>query len=256
MAPQTQMHDNIVSLASFNETVKLNVGGKKYETSWAVISSVEKLSTLAYERWVEDPEDEIFVDRDGIRFRYCLDYFRDGKVVIPRSETKESILNDLEYYGVASPDTGAIQYAEDFDSEEKNLPFAATHDLTQAMNCIFDKLEKLDNEIKRRSSKHASLVFVEAVVKHLFGPTVENSFAETRTLVISSRSSTNINTLFNQAKKVHDGMARAEAPSPSKADLVEDFYSHAGLKFVSIDKGMERSRQRYDTAFTIKFEKE
>jgi len=252
MAPQTQMHDDIFSLASNNETVKLNVGGKRYETSWAVISSVEKLSALAYERWVEDPEDEIFVDRDGIRFRYCLDYFRDGKVVIPRSETRESILNDLKYFGVASPDTDAIQYAEDFDdgSEEKKLPFTdtqATHDLTQAMNCIFDNFEELDNEIERRSSKQASLVFVQAVVAHLLNPAEGPSFAATRTLIISSS-----NKFYNQARKVYDQMTSAKAPSPSKADLIKDFYIYAGLKLESISYGITTGNY----PIVIKFKKE
>mmetsp|Transcript_15380 Transcript_15380/g.33229 ORF Transcript_15380/g.33229 Transcript_15380/m.33229 type:complete len:250 (+) Transcript_15380:514-1263(+) len=249
MAPQTQMHDDIVSLASNNETVKLNVGGKKYETSWAVISSVEKLSALAYERWVEDPEDEIFVDRDGIRFRYCLDYFRDGKVVIPRSETRESILNDLKYFGVASPDTDAIQYAEDFDdgSKENNLPLKDNPPATQAIKFIFN----LDNEVNRCSSKHSSLVFVQAVVKYLLSSTKENSFTETRTLTLSNFGSTANATLYAQAAKVHNEMNGAK--TPTKEDLIEDFYSHAGLKFVSIHCGVDGQGS---CSYVIKFEKE
>lgn len=74
MAPQTL--EEILSLPDGNQLVKLNVGGTRYEAPWTLISSSPKLSTLEYERWVEDPEAEIFVDCNGTRFEYCLDYLR------------------------------------------------------------------------------------------------------------------------------------------------------------------------------------
>jgi hypothetical protein len=38
------------------------------------------LARMASKTWQTDPEAAMFVDRDGERFRYILDYMRDGKV--------------------------------------------------------------------------------------------------------------------------------------------------------------------------------
>jgi len=52
----------------------------------------------------------IFVDRDGDRFRYVLDYMRDGqKVNLPiLTVAKEGFLKDLEYYGFENVNADTI----------------------------------------------------------------------------------------------------------------------------------------------------
>ena len=104
MSPQTQMPEDLLSLAESTQTVKLNVGGAKYETTWELLSALPKIATIAYERWIEDAEAEIFIDRDGSRFAYCLDYARDGKAHLPPMISKDALKGDLEFYGVEEID--------------------------------------------------------------------------------------------------------------------------------------------------------
>ncbi len=59
------------------------------------------LAKSASEQWQEDPESEIFIERDGARFRYILDYMRDEKLTLPLTEARETIIAELEYYGIA-----------------------------------------------------------------------------------------------------------------------------------------------------------
>ena len=98
------MPEDLLSLAESTQTVKLNVGGAKYETTWELLSALPKIATIAYERWIEDAEAEIFIDRDGSRFAYCLDYARDGKAHLPPMISKDALKGDLEFYGVEEID--------------------------------------------------------------------------------------------------------------------------------------------------------
>ena len=58
------------------------------------------LARKATEQRQEAPASEIFIKRDGLRFRYVLDYMTDDKVVLPLTESKEIILAELECYGI------------------------------------------------------------------------------------------------------------------------------------------------------------
>ena len=42
----------------------------------------------------------IFIDRDGLRFRYVLDYLRDHEINLPMTESREAMHKELEYYGL------------------------------------------------------------------------------------------------------------------------------------------------------------
>ena len=106
------MLDDSLILAGIDQRVKLNVGGVEYETTMEHISLLPKLFKIANERWLLDPESkigEIFVDRNGLRFAYCLDYVRDGEVAIPSSITVESLVRDLKYYEVSDISANSIK---------------------------------------------------------------------------------------------------------------------------------------------------
>jgi hypothetical protein len=60
------------------------------------------LAKSASDQWQEDPESEIFIERDGARFRFVMDYLRDGNVTLPITETKEAFVAELEYYNIAT----------------------------------------------------------------------------------------------------------------------------------------------------------
>ena len=95
-------------------TVTFNVGGKKYEVSRSLIGRFPNtiLARMTSELWlgsVEAKDKPIFIERDGDRFRYCLDYMRDGWVSVPITISKDGIVKDLEYYGFEGVDPAAIE---------------------------------------------------------------------------------------------------------------------------------------------------
>jgi len=89
-------------------TVLFNVGGQQYRISQSLLDTQPKCmpTRSASEHWHSDDSSEIYIDRNGSRFQYVLDYLRDGRVVLPISECKEAIISELEYY--------SIDYDEDY----------------------------------------------------------------------------------------------------------------------------------------------
>jgi hypothetical protein len=66
-----------------DKTVKFNIGGLIHEVSQSVLDMHpdSMLAKSASELWKK--ESDIFIERDGARFRFVLDYMRDGKVNSP-----------------------------------------------------------------------------------------------------------------------------------------------------------------------------
>jgi hypothetical protein len=93
-----------------SSTVKLNVGGRHYEVSRSLIERFPEtmLARMASETWQKDPEATLFIDENGDRFQYCLDYMRRNEVWIPLSVPKEALLQDLDYYGFENVDPAKI----------------------------------------------------------------------------------------------------------------------------------------------------
>lgn len=115
-----------------SKIVKLNVGGKHYEVSRNLIvkdgnSTTTMLSCLISETWHRDPEAEVFIDRDGERFSYVLDYLRHGEVVLPNNVSSAELFKDLDFYGIV-PREGTIRKE----------------------NCVFKELEALKNDVKEK----------------------------------------------------------------------------------------------------------
>jgi len=84
------------------KVVKFNVGGQPFTVSRSLLEMHPDtmLAKSASEKWQDDPESKIFIERDGELFRHVLSYLRDGKVKLPLTVTKEGFLAELQYYGV------------------------------------------------------------------------------------------------------------------------------------------------------------
>lgn len=92
MAAETEAQPRIT-------TVRLNVGGQRYEVSRELLMRDDTmLSRLVSDMWLHDPEEEIFIDRDGTHFRYVLEYLTYGEVNLPLDVSKDSFLMDLDFY--------------------------------------------------------------------------------------------------------------------------------------------------------------
>lgn len=99
--------------------VAFDVGGRIYKVSRSLLEAnpTTMLCRISSETWQRDPNGTIFIERDNERFRYCLDYLRDGCVEIPMTVSKGALLKDLEYFG--------IEYNSDFvqrEGGEERLP--------------------------------------------------------------------------------------------------------------------------------------
>jgi hypothetical protein len=82
-------------------TVKFNVGGCHYDVSRPLIEKFPStmLARMVSETWQKDREATLFIERNGERFQYCLDYMRDGEVWLPLNAPKQGVLLDLDYFG-------------------------------------------------------------------------------------------------------------------------------------------------------------
>lgn len=86
-------------------TITFNAGGTHYEVSRSLIEKYPQsmLARLISDTWQSDKQDKdapIFLDCDGERFRYVLDYMRYEKVHLPLSVCKATILQDLDYFNI------------------------------------------------------------------------------------------------------------------------------------------------------------
>jgi hypothetical protein len=100
-----------IAIPMNSATVKFNVGGCLYEVSRDLLQSfpLTMLARMASKTWQKGPAATLFVERDGERFRFCLDYMRDGKVWLPFTVPKEAFLQDLNFYGLGDVDKTKIR---------------------------------------------------------------------------------------------------------------------------------------------------
>jgi BTB/POZ domain len=84
-----------------SEIIHLNVGGTHYKISRSLIEQYPAtvLAKMISKEWSSSDNNEIFIDRNGQRFRYVLDYMRDQKAHLAMDVSKDSILTELDYFG-------------------------------------------------------------------------------------------------------------------------------------------------------------
>ena len=99
--------DSSINEHNSNRIVHFNVGGTKYDVAKSTIELYPNtmLARLISDKWQESPNQEIFIDRDGPRFRCVLDYMRDKKVDVPvGASSKGSVIHELFYFGFDVPE--------------------------------------------------------------------------------------------------------------------------------------------------------
>mmetsp|Transcript_25852 Transcript_25852/g.63317 ORF Transcript_25852/g.63317 Transcript_25852/m.63317 type:complete len:226 (+) Transcript_25852:171-848(+) len=84
--------------------VSMNVGGTMFTVNVDTVMQYPDtmLGSMLSERWSNEnqAEKEIFLDRDPVRFRYILDFYRNGKIVIPHNITKAEMLAEIEFFAL------------------------------------------------------------------------------------------------------------------------------------------------------------
>ena len=99
------------------KTVHFDVGGQLYRVARSLLEQYPSsmLYCAAAERWQTDPKATIFIEGDGERFRYCLDYMRHQRVHLPLTIPKAAVLADLDYYGFHDVDPLLVNGNSDID---------------------------------------------------------------------------------------------------------------------------------------------
>lgn len=136
--------------------VKFNVGGIRHEVARSLLElhPDTMLARMVSEQWQENPDTEIFIERDGSRFKYVLDYLRDGKVQVPVTLAKESLLNDIEYFSIS------------FETE--NVSYSESGLYASALS-IPKMIEMLANEEKKAAHRAEMFEFAKECVLQIVG---------------------------------------------------------------------------------------
>lgn len=136
-----------------SKTVKLNVGGKHFEVSRNLIVKDDTdtmLSRLVSDTWLEDPEKEIFIDRDGDIFSYILNYLRQGEIMIPETMSMDQFLKDLDFYGIT-----IIEGSVKKDSEFCNKLLTDVLEKRKQYITAKNELETIEDMIEEQSQYSA-----------------------------------------------------------------------------------------------------
>jgi len=98
------------SVMSPKQKVKLNVGGKHFETTIGTLTKYSDGTTSYFKalfsrQWQleKDPKDDsIFIDRDGVLFDYILQYFRTGQLSIDDKDStlRQDLTIEAEFYKI------------------------------------------------------------------------------------------------------------------------------------------------------------
>eukprot|EP01084_Bolivina_argentea_P261257 441424_1 len=105
--------DGLDNNASFpnekaQEIVILNVGGTKYTTTIQTLTGYNSMLKARFSsKYAMKPSQDgsHFIDRDGKLFKYILEYFRTGQLLLPTSWNKQDIwrfYNEIRYYVIPS----------------------------------------------------------------------------------------------------------------------------------------------------------
>lgn len=132
------------------KVVKFNVGGTRYEVARSLLEAHPEtmLARMASEDWHGDSKSgEIFIERDGEQFKYCLAFLRDGKVLLPITTRKEALLEDLNYYNVEHQPNHVIEYG----AQEKvgvctEVMFKAYKELREELDSVLGDISQLEQK--------------------------------------------------------------------------------------------------------------
>uniref|UniRef100_A0A914EHL8 BTB domain-containing protein n=1 Tax=Acrobeloides nanus TaxID=290746 RepID=A0A914EHL8_9BILA len=80
-----------------SDVIKLDVGGKKFETTKSTITKYDTMLRRMFADNFEpklNSEGYVFIDRPGKNFDYILNCMRDGKVALPtdRNQVKQILM--------------------------------------------------------------------------------------------------------------------------------------------------------------------
>ena len=144
------------------KTIRLNVGGKHYEVPLSLFEIYPEtmLARLVDMTWQNKTKknEVLFIDRNGDRFQYVLDYMRDRRVHLPMTVSSSAFQSDLEYYGFDNVKQASITA---WTPAEAGHLFAAVSGNIADDLAAFDKRKK-EVDLRKHSYKAAHAIFLKS----------------------------------------------------------------------------------------------
>jgi hypothetical protein len=104
--------------ATGTESVTFNVGGRRHCVARSTIAQYgdSLLARLVSDTWQPrgasadggDSNAPIFIDRDGERFSYVIDFMRYGQVILPYNIPRQLFFLDLDFFGISGASEESI----------------------------------------------------------------------------------------------------------------------------------------------------
>ena len=150
---------------SITSLVTLNVGGTKYQVSRSLLDQHPNtmISRMVSDTWQTDGDSNergCFIERNGARFAYVLDYMRDGRVSLPGGNstcTKLSVLHELAYFGFADVKKESVEVEFAHVDASKYIA-RLTEDFNGELSGLIESRDKLNLDIAYLHVSHAICV--------------------------------------------------------------------------------------------------
>lgn len=149
-------------------TVTFNVGGHPYVVARDTIERYPEtmLANMVSQRWQQDSNDNspLFIDSDGHRFRYVLDWMRHGEVYLPVTESYDAFRRDLGFYGFQNVEdssiiAGTLEGGQILTTTSSNL-YEENDALEEAIMVHKKKINEI--ELHQKSNNTAHQLFVRS----------------------------------------------------------------------------------------------
>ncbi|XP_066999151.1 BTB/POZ domain-containing protein KCTD16 [Anabrus simplex] len=122
------MQEDADMAADFSPVVELNVGGVFYTTALSTLTrDADSLLAQMFSGKVSPPprdsKGKYFLDRDGVLFRYVLDFLRNQALILPECfREKERLRQEALYFGLPTMAEAVAQHFEAENSEKAATP--------------------------------------------------------------------------------------------------------------------------------------
>ena len=136
---------------SSNQEIILNVGGIKYFTTIQPLTGFESMLKARFSsRYAmkASVDGSYFIDRDGELFKYILKYLRTGKLILPKTWSKEEIYSfyqEIKYFAISSL-LNVVPFKL-LDSEiltHRDLKAIVINKIRKKLNCSDEDMDSLN----------------------------------------------------------------------------------------------------------------
>ncbi|KAL3917193.1 MAG: hypothetical protein SGILL_004827, partial [Bacillariaceae sp.] len=144
--------------SALESNVRFNVGGRVYEVARSTVEQYPDtmLARMIDTTWKHEhykPGDMIYIDRNGNRFQYVLDYMRDGTVHLPVTECYAAIAHELDYFGFENVGPKKVVQGT---LEGGRIMTSISGNVSEELDSIDKDIQDLETKIKSsKNQKHA-----------------------------------------------------------------------------------------------------